>query len=127
MTRVSQAVKEKKEAYMGVLNGSVSEDEYRKKKCEAVRVVKESKDRVDEEWTEQLQGAYEENRKLFWKQMRSMRGDRKKGVPCVRSANGELVWDECKVRDRWCEYFECLLAGNAGSTNGETVVEKCGQ
>ena len=34
--RVAQAVKEKKEAYMGVLNGNVSEDEYRKKKREAV-------------------------------------------------------------------------------------------
>ena len=27
------------------------------------------------------------------------------------------------MRDRWCEYLECLLAVNAGGANGETVVE----
>ncbi len=78
------AVEEKRKAYKKMLQRNVPEEvrerrkrEYRDSKALVKRLVRESKEIVDEDFGRKLSAEYEENKKLFWREVRKEMGGRK--------------------------------------------------
>ncbi len=78
---VKIAVEEKRKAYKKLLQRIVPEEvrerrkrEYRDSKALVKRLVRESKERVDEHLGRKLSAEYVENKKLFWREVRKKMG-----------------------------------------------------
>ncbi len=54
-------------------------------------LIKESKRRVDEEFGRKLSQNFSENKKLFWKEVKKVRGGERSGDVRMRGEDGELV------------------------------------
>ncbi len=55
-------------------------------------LIEESKRRVDEEFGRKLSQNFSENEKLFWKEVKKVRGGEKSGDVRMRGEDGELFW-----------------------------------
>ena len=64
-----------------------------------------------------------ENRKLFWKEARSVKGIKVENSNRIKDRNGRLAQRDDKVRRNWKEYFEDLYNID---TQEEVVVHICG-
>ncbi len=78
------AVEEKRKAYKKMLQRNLPEEmrkqrkrEYRDSKALVKRLVRESKEKADEDFGRKLSAKYVENKKLFWKEVRKEMGGRK--------------------------------------------------
>ncbi len=79
---IKMAVEEKRKAYKKMLQRNLPEEvreqhkrEYRDSKALVKRLVRESKEKADEDFSRKLSVEYVENKKLFWKEARKkMRG-----------------------------------------------------
>ncbi len=81
MQDIKIAVEEKRKAYKKMLQRNVPEEvkeqqkrEYRDSKGLVKRLVRESKERVDEDFGIKLSAEYLQNKKLFWKEVRKEMG-----------------------------------------------------
>ncbi len=86
------AVEKRRKAYKEMLQRNVPEEmreqrkrEYRGSKDLVKRLVRESKERVDEEFGRKLSEEYVENMKLFWREVRKEMGGRKSEVCRIRT------------------------------------------
>ena len=76
----------------------------------AKRVVAMSKKEWNGKWARVLSESFESNKKLFWKEVRKVRGV-KVGVrgERVKDERGRVLMEGSRVRGRWREYFKELL------------------
>ncbi len=79
--------------------------EYKKWKKRVRELIEESKRRVDEEFGRKLSQNFSENKKLFWKEVRKVRGGERSGDMRMRGEDGELVRGESELKGIWKGYF----------------------
>ncbi len=65
--------------------------EYKDWKNRVKELIEESKRRMDEEFGRKLSQNFSENKKLFWKEVKKVRGGEKSGDVRMRGENGELL------------------------------------
>ena len=87
------------------------------------KLIQESKRRVDEEFGRKLSQNFRENKKLFWKEVKKVRGGERNGDVRMRGENGELLGGESELKGIWKGYFEQLMNNKA---EGEAVVTSMG-
>ena len=58
---------------------------------------------------------FKENKKLYYKEVRKMRGQRKTVSNMVKDKNGRVLKGEEEVRGRWREHFEEVMGGEVNS------------
>ncbi|MEL7079734.1 MAG: hypothetical protein AAGM46_28295, partial [Cyanobacteria bacterium J06582_2] len=108
---VEDAIREKKEAYRrnerNVPARSKTERRrmYNNCKNKVKRMIRESKRRGDEEFGRKLSCKFQENKKLFWNEVKKEREDQKYEGDRVRDKNGNILKDDNLVRERWKECF----------------------
>ncbi len=56
-----------------------------------------------------LSGNFEENKKMFWKEVKRVRKGETQSEERVKDLNGQLLVDSKDVGRRWAEYFDELL------------------
>ena len=74
--RVKKVLREKRQMYERWLQSgrNVEWERYKEKRREAKRVVKQEKRRADERWGEGLTSNFRERKKMFWKEVKRVRG-----------------------------------------------------
>ena len=115
-SEVKGAVEEKKKAYDRVIEKNVPVEVKRKRKQEyklckgkVKQVIKESKEKVDDEFGRKLSEKFNENKKLYWKEVKKERGGCKSGSDKVKDKEGNVLSEREAVKGRWKEYFEGLM------------------
>ena len=83
-------------------------ERYRQKRCEVKRKVKEAKRRADWRWGQKIGENFEQNKKMFWKEVKRLRKGESGREETVKDASGNLLKGDA-ARVRWAEYFESLL------------------
>ncbi len=68
--------------------------EYKDWKNRVRELIEESRRRVDEEFGRKLSQNFSENKKLFWKEVKKVRGGEISGDVRMRGENGEFVGGE---------------------------------
>ena len=97
-------------------------ENYKNKKREANRSVRESKRRANFRWGRRLTGNFADNKKMFWKEVKQQRKEGGKREEMVKDRNGQLLTKEEEVNQRWAEHFEELLNFNDGMKTRVTPV-----
>ena len=117
---IEDAIREKKIAYDKLNERNISarvrrerKEKYRDCKTRVRRLIRESRKRVDEEFGRKLSSSFKENKKLFWKETRRERGEKRCGGERVKSREGIVLREGEEVRERWREHFEGLGAVNS--------------
>ncbi len=87
--------------------------EYRDSKALVKRLVRESKKRVDEDFSMKLSAEYEENKKLFWREVRKEVGGRKSEA-CRRRSDGAIVGKNEEIREVWKSHFKNVMNESMG-------------
>ncbi len=83
--------------------------EYKDWKNRVRELIEESKRRVDEEFGRKLSQNFSENKKLFLKEVKKVRGGEKSGDVRMRGENGELVGRVSKTVGNTCRVLNQLL------------------
>ena len=73
------------------------------------QVIKESKEKVDDEFGRKLSEKFNENKKLYWKEVKKERGGCKSGSDKVKDKEGNLLSEHEALKGHWKEYFEGLM------------------
>ncbi len=110
------AVERKKRAYKKMLQRNLPEEvkarrksEYKDGKNRVRELIEESKRRMDEEFGRKLSQNFSENKKLFWKEVKKVRGEERSGDVRMRREDGDLVGSESELKGIWKGYFEQLM------------------
>ncbi|MCP4255879.1 MAG: hypothetical protein GY775_21255 [Candidatus Scalindua sp.] len=72
-------------------------------------IVKEAKRVADMRWGMRLSGNFEENKKMFWKEVKRVRKGETGSEKRVKDLNGQLLVESEDVGKRWAEYFDEIL------------------
>ncbi len=105
---VSVAVSEKRHAYEVWLQRKDEEayERYKEKRTQVKRVVCNAKTSADDRWGRKLTSKFQENKKMFWKEVKRLR----KGIygkeESVKAEDGTILIEKEAVRKRWAKYFE---------------------
>ncbi len=109
---IKDAVEGKKKAYKKMLQRNLPEElkarrksEYKEWKKRVRELIEESKRRVNEEFGRKLSHNFSEN-KVFWKEVKKMRGGERSGDVRMRGEGGELVGGESELKGIGKGYFE---------------------
>ncbi len=118
---IKTAVEEKRKAYKKMLQRNVPEEmreqrkrEYTESKALVKRLVRESKERVDEKFGRKLSEEYVENKKLFWRKVRKEMGRRKSEACRIRRSDGVIVRRSEEIREVWKSHFEKVMNDSMG-------------
>ena len=108
---VEVAVKEKRKAFEMWLQNNNGETygKYKEKRREVKLKVGEAKRAADWRWGQRLGEDFEQNKKMFWKEVKRVRKGESKREETVKDENGQLLVEGGAVRKRWAEYFKRLL------------------
>ena len=108
---VSMAVAEKRRAFEVWLQqkDEVSYGRYKEKRNQARRAVRHAKVAADERWGRRMTDNFQENKKMFWKEVKRVRKGESGKEERVKAVDGRMLSDVNEVRKRWAEYFERLL------------------
>ncbi len=96
--------------------------EYRDSKALVKRLVRESKEKVDEEFDRKLLAEYVENKKLFWKEIRREMGGRKSEAWRIRRSDGVIVEKNEEIREVQKSRFEKVMNESMGGRAEVTTV-----
>ena len=77
-------------------------------------LVRESKRKLDEEFGRKLSVKFSENRKLFWKEMKRVRGGKEAISTRMRGEDGQVMTGVEEELDGWRNYFENLMSESGG-------------
>ena len=80
-------------------------DEYRRMKMVVKRMVREAKERVNEELTLRIVENFKENKKQFWKRVNEVRKGESLRPLSMRNLMGEELTRKNDIESRWKEYF----------------------
>ena len=72
-------------------------------------MVRRAKRDADARWGRRLGENFEENKKMFWKEVKRVRNGENGREDAVKEVNGSLLLESGDVRKRWAEYFEELV------------------
>jgi len=118
---IKVAVEEKRKAYKKMLQRNVPDEvrerrkrEYRDRKALVKRLVRESKERVDEDFGRKLSAEYVENKKLFWREVRKEMGGRKSEACRMKRSDGVIVRRNEEIREVWKSHFEKVMNESMG-------------
>ena len=113
---VRKAVAEKRQAYEVWLQrrDEASYESYKERRNQAKRAVRVAKVRADERWGRKLTENFQENKKMFWKEVKRIRKGTSRNEERVKAEDGRMLVEKDEVRERWAEYFEGLLNVNEG-------------
>ena len=113
---VRMAVKEKRQAFEVWLQrkDGASYEMYKEKRRLARREVRNAKVRADERWGNKLTENFQENKKMFWKEVKRVRKGRDKMEGRVKAEDGTVLTEKQAVEKRWAKYFERLLNKEEG-------------
>lgn len=105
------AVMEKRRAFEVWLQtrNEITYGRYKEKRNMLKRMVKRAKREADRRWGQRLGEKFEENKKMFWKEVKRVRKGEPDVVKGVKDRQGNLLSEDGAVRKRWAEYFEQLL------------------
>ena len=105
------AVAEKRYAYELWLQSKDegSYERYKEKRNRVKRVVRDAQVRADERWGRKMTGNFQRNKKMFWKEVKRLRGGASGKEERVKAEDGRMLIEKDAVRKRWAEYFERLL------------------
>ena len=111
---VKATVKRKEAAWKEVL-GAKDEDAkerclevYNEEKRKVKRFIYQSKEEVQEKFGRKINQDVNENRKLFWKEVRKAHGGKVENCSRMKDENRRLALEEVEVTRIWNEYFEDL-------------------
>ncbi len=114
-------MEEKRKTYKKILQRNMPEEvrerrkrEYRDRKALVKRLVRESKERVDEDCGRKLSAEYVENKKLFWREVRKEMGGRKSEACRMRRSDGVIVRRNEEIREVWKSHFEKVMNEGMG-------------
>ncbi|MEL7302024.1 MAG: reverse transcriptase family protein, partial [Pseudomonadota bacterium] len=113
------------ETYNQNKSGS-NREEYKRKKQEVKRTVREKQNVADERLGQCLSKNFRENKKLFWSGVNRERKSREQLDVRIKDADGNVVTEERAVLDRWSEYYEQLLNVDDGRAAVLTDARVCG-
>ena len=123
---IREAVEEKRRSYKRMLQRNVTDEirvrrknEYKERSRRVKELVRDSQRRVDEEFGRKLSEKFNENKKLFWKEVKKERGDVGGVSARMKREDGALVGSREEVKGVWTRHFERLM--NA-KTEGEAVI-----
>ncbi len=83
--------------------------ECRDSKALVKRLVRESKDRVDEDFGRTLSAEYVENKKLFWREVRKEMGGKKSEACRMRRSDGVIMGKNEEIREVSKSHFEKVM------------------
>ena len=108
---VKQVVAEKRKAFESWLRdgNEQTRGRYIEKKREVKRKVREVKRRSDDRWGRSVTENFAQNKKMFWKEVKELRGEGGKREETVRDLNGQMLTEREAVNRRWAEHFRELL------------------
>ena len=64
---------------------------------------------ADRGWGERFGNDFEDNKKMFWKEVKRVRKGEQARDEMVKDVNGQIFRDGVETRRRWAEYFEQVL------------------
>ena len=84
--------------------------------------VQAAKRMVDRRWEERLGNDFEDNKMMFWKEVKRVRKGEQAREEMVKDVNGQILRDCVEVRRQWAEYFEQVLnVADVGEANINVV------
>lgn len=98
------------------------EQEYRQKKLQAKRVVKEEKEKSWEMFTQKLEEDSKGNQKLLYGLLKSKRSD-KEDIKAIETEDGNIIRDMEGIREEMKNYFKILLNGENEQESDAEVIE----
>jgi len=108
---MKELVKEKRSSFERY-NQNKSEnnrEEYKRKKQEVRRRVREKKGMADERLGQRLSENFRENKKMFWRGVNGERKTKEQMDMRIKDVDGNILTEEGAVQNRWREYHEQLL------------------
>ena len=104
------AVREKRLAFEVWLQKKDREsyERYKEKRNLAKRVIRNAKVKSDERWGKKMTDNFQENKKMFWKEVKRVRKGTSNREERVKDEDGSLLVERKAVERRWVEYFERL-------------------
>ena len=87
----------------------MAHDNYREMREVVQQVMRRAKRDADARWGRRLCQNFEENKKMFWKEVKMVRKGETGKEEVVKDVNGQLLLESGDVRKRWAEYFDDLL------------------
>ena len=104
------AVREKRLAFEVWLQKKDREsyERYKEKRNLAKRIIRNAKVKSDERWGKKMTDNFQENKKMFWKEVKRIRKGTSNREERVKDEDGSLLVERKAVERRWVEYFERL-------------------
>ena len=88
----------------------VTYDRYRAQRVAVKLAVQAAKRMADRRWGERLGNNFEENKKMFYREVKRVRkGKQQAREEMVKDVNGQILRDGVEVSWRWAKYFEQVL------------------
>ena len=108
---VKELVKEKRRLFEVYISdrSARNREVYKRKNREVNGVIREKKNAVDERDGERMSRYFRENKKLYWSEVNRKRKARDQMTMRVKDSEGNVLTEAKEVKQRWSEYFECLL------------------
>lgn len=108
---IKEQVKIKKSKWLAYLSkkDDVTYREYKEQRTTVKKIVKQSKMKSWEEFGNRMERNHKEHQKLFYKVLKSLRVGRDAELMQMKDVNGKLLTENCKIMQRWREYFQELL------------------
>ena len=118
---IKEGVKKKREAWKKTLQRNVSQEEneqrkieYRRVKHEIKKLVAERKKLKDEELGMKLSKDFVENRRLYHKEIKKIRGGKGNDCSKIKDGDGRVLKEKGEVLKRWKEYFSSIMSTGGG-------------
>ncbi|XP_008486482.1 uncharacterized protein LOC103523195, partial [Diaphorina citri] len=108
---LKRVVKEKKIAWKKYLTTKTQSDyaTYKEKRSAAKNAVLIAKSKSWKDFGDKMEGAYKDNRKLFYRIIKRLRTDKECPLKFVKDKEGNLLTREEEIMERWRQYFAELL------------------
>ena len=103
------------------------EQEYRKKKLQTKKVVKEEKEKSWEIFTHKLEEDSKGNQKMLYGLLKSKRSNREDNIRAIETKDEEIIRGMEGIREELKNYFEILLNGENEQENGIEDIEAVGE
>ena len=98
-----------KRAFEEWLSVPCTYDRYRAQRVVVKRAVQVAKRKVDRRTGGRLGNDSDDNKNMFWKEVKRVRKGKQARDEMVKDINGQILRDGVEVRGRWAEYFKQIL------------------
>lgn len=108
---IKKQVKIKKQKWQEYLRKKTQQsyEEYKAQRIEVKNKVIEAKRKKWEEFGDKMETNSKDNQKLFFRVIKSMRGEKRVNSRAIKNEEGDILTEEVEIMNRWKEYFQKLL------------------